>query len=198
MDRPARQQGRVGRGAHLLGRATASRATRKLACQRDDARLIGCDQVRLDWREFRSANCRWKAISFHLACAGSAVFLLPFLAAQRPGHEHVGQALRFCLSDLVIMKDVPARTCTANLLKLRPQFFQSCLLASIHRLVIRSGLSSRSAKSVGGHSPPISNLSLAAKPPAMAAIGQAARQPRAICDQSGLCRMRCAKRRSST
>jgi hypothetical protein len=48
MDRPARQQGRVGRGAHLLGRATASRATRKLACQRDDARLIGCDQVRLD------------------------------------------------------------------------------------------------------------------------------------------------------
>jgi hypothetical protein len=30
----------------------------------------------------------------------------------------------------------------------------------------------------------------------MAAIGRAARQPTAICDQSGLCRMRCAKRRS--
>jgi hypothetical protein len=29
---------------------------------------------------------------------GSAVFLLPFLAAQLPGYEHVGQALRFCLS----------------------------------------------------------------------------------------------------
>jgi hypothetical protein len=57
-------------------------------------------------------------------------------------------ALRFCLSDLVIMKDVPAR---ANLLKLRPQFFQSCLLASIHRLVIRSSLSSRSAKSVASN-----------------------------------------------
>jgi hypothetical protein len=35
--------------------------------------------------------------------------LHPFPAAQNPGHEHVGQALRFCLSDLVRMKDVPAR-----------------------------------------------------------------------------------------
>jgi hypothetical protein len=41
-------------------------------------------------------------------------------------------------------------------------------------------------------------VSLAAKPPAMAAIDQAAGQPRAICDQSRLCRLRCAKRRSST
>ena len=40
----------------------------------------------------------------------------------------------------VQLKDVPARTCTANLLKLRLQFFQSCLLVSIHRLVIRSSL----------------------------------------------------------
>jgi hypothetical protein len=40
--------------------------------------------------------------------------LHPFPAAQNPGYEHVGQALRFCLSDLVIMKDVPARTCTAR------------------------------------------------------------------------------------
>jgi hypothetical protein len=38
------------------------------------------------------------------------------------------------------------------------------------------------------------DLSPAAKPQAMAATGQAARQPRAICHQSGLCRMRCAKR----
>src|SRR5262245_4502417 len=44
----------------------------------------------------------------------NAVFLLPFLAAQFPGCEHEGQALRFCLSDLVIMKHVPARTCTAR------------------------------------------------------------------------------------
>src|SRR5262249_15043481 len=62
---------------------------------------------------------------FTLACAGSAyffshssrlntVFLLPFLEAQRPGYEHVAQALRFCLSDLVKMKAVPARTCTAR------------------------------------------------------------------------------------
>src|SRR5205823_1930905 len=70
-----------------------------------------------------------------------AVFLLPFLAAQWSGYEHTGQALRFCLSFLVKIKAVPARTSTANLLKLR----QSCLLASIHRLVIRSSLSSRSA-----------------------------------------------------
>src|SRR5262249_50784009 len=42
------------------------------------------------------------------------VLLLPFLAAQNPGYEHVGQALRFCLSDLVKMKAVPARTCTAR------------------------------------------------------------------------------------
>ena len=27
----------------------------------------------------------------------NAIFLLPFLAAQNPGREHVGQALRFCL-----------------------------------------------------------------------------------------------------
>jgi len=29
-------------------------------------------------------------------------------------YEHTGQALRFCLSDLVIIKAVPARTCTAR------------------------------------------------------------------------------------
>src|SRR2546430_11271096 len=45
---------------------------------------------------------------------------------------------------------LPARTCTANLLN-RPQFFQSCLLHSIHRLVIRSSLTSRSAKSVASN-----------------------------------------------
>jgi hypothetical protein len=55
--------------------------------------------------------------------------------------------LRFCLSDLVKIKAVPARTRTANLLKL----LQSCLLASIHRLGIRSSLSSRSAKSVASN-----------------------------------------------
>src|SRR5215467_11757391 len=86
---------------------------------------------------------------FRLACAGrlNTVFLLPFLAAQLPGYEYAGQALRFCLSFLVKIKAVPARTCTANLLKFR----QSCLLASIHRLVIRSNLSSRSAKSVASN-----------------------------------------------
>ena len=40
------------------------------------------------------------------------VLLLPFLPAQLPWYEHVGQALRFCLCDLVKMKAVPARTCT--------------------------------------------------------------------------------------
>src|SRR6266511_5167520 len=34
--------------------------------------------------------------------------LYPFPPAQNPGYEHVGQALRFCLSDLVRMKGVPA------------------------------------------------------------------------------------------
>src|SRR5262249_48518006 len=48
----------------------------------------------------------------------NAIFLLPFLAAQNPGCEHVGQALRFCLIDLVIIKDVPARTSTARKLGL--------------------------------------------------------------------------------
>src|SRR5262245_59127130 len=48
----------------------------------------------------------------------NAIFLLPFLAAQNPGCEHVGQALRFCLSDLVIIKDAPARTSTARKLGL--------------------------------------------------------------------------------
>src|SRR5262249_40558694 len=43
-----------------------------------------------------------------------AVFLLPFLAAQWPGYEYAGQALRFCLSFLVKIKAVPARTCTAR------------------------------------------------------------------------------------
>src|SRR5262249_51748930 len=40
--------------------------------------------------------------------------LHPFLAAQLPGYEHVGQALRLCLSFLVKIKAVPARTCTAR------------------------------------------------------------------------------------
>jgi hypothetical protein len=34
--------------------------------------------------------------------------LHPFPTVQNPGHEHVGQALRFCPSDVVRMKDVPA------------------------------------------------------------------------------------------
>ena len=53
---------------------------------------------------------------FTLACAGSlnTVFLLPFLAAQWPGYEHVGQALRFCLSFLAKIKAVPARTCATR------------------------------------------------------------------------------------
>src|SRR5262249_41470926 len=42
------------------------------------------------------------------------ILLHPFLLAQRPGSEHVGQALRFCLSDFVKMKVIPARTCTAR------------------------------------------------------------------------------------
>jgi hypothetical protein len=44
-----------------------------------------------------------------------AVPLYPFLLAQGPGSEHVGQALRFCLSDLIKIKVVPARTRTASL-----------------------------------------------------------------------------------
>jgi hypothetical protein len=59
---------------------------------------------------------------FTLTCAGrlNTVFLLPFLAAQFPGYEHVGQALRLCLSFLVKIKAVPARTCTARELGLDP------------------------------------------------------------------------------
>ena len=37
-----------------------------------------------------------------------SIALHPFPAAQNPGQQRVGQALRFCLSDLVRMKDVPA------------------------------------------------------------------------------------------
>src|SRR5262245_18553765 len=64
------------------------------------------------WHVPQAPNADGRLFLFTLACAGSAVFLLPFLVAQRPEYEHVGQALRFCLSDLVIMKAVPARTST--------------------------------------------------------------------------------------
>jgi hypothetical protein len=52
----------------------------------------------------------------HLDRRGAALHtapsLHPFPAARtNPGHERVGQALRFRLSDLVKMKAVPARTC---------------------------------------------------------------------------------------
>ena len=40
---------------------------------------------------------------------GRCIPLQPFLLAQNPGYKRVGQALRFCLSDLVRMKGVPAR-----------------------------------------------------------------------------------------
>jgi len=40
---------------------------------------------------------------------GRCIPLQPFLLAQNPGYKRVGQALRFCLSDLVRMKSVPAR-----------------------------------------------------------------------------------------
>jgi hypothetical protein len=46
----------------------------------------------------------------------------------------------------------------------------------------------------GGNGELTADLSPAAKPQALAATGQAARRPRAICHQSGLCRMQCAKR----
>jgi hypothetical protein len=86
----------------------------RLSFLRDDARLVGCDQVRLDRREFRSANCRWKAISFHARLRRQCSISSPIPRSSTPrGYEHVGQALRFCLSDLVIIKAVPARTCAA-------------------------------------------------------------------------------------
>jgi hypothetical protein len=51
---------------------------------------------------------------FTLACAGSAVFLLPFLAAQLPGYEHVGQALPTAIAAKIIRGDpTPATTLTA-------------------------------------------------------------------------------------
>jgi hypothetical protein len=55
----------------------------------------------------------------HLVGGGlPSIPLHPFPAAQNPGHERVGQVLRFCLSNFVIIKAVPARTRTASLLKL--------------------------------------------------------------------------------
>src|SRR5262245_40684447 len=44
--------------------------------------------------------------------------VVPQFGVLNPGCEHVGQALRFCLSDLVKIKDVPARTSTARKLGL--------------------------------------------------------------------------------
>jgi hypothetical protein len=38
-------------------------------------------------------------------------------SSNKPCDERVGQTLHFFLSDLVRMKDEPARTCTASLLK---------------------------------------------------------------------------------
>jgi hypothetical protein len=69
----------------------------------------------------------WCAIALRLGRRRQGIFLLPFLAAQNPGYEHVGQALRFCLSDLVIIKAVPARTRTARLLKLLSPGFDSSI-----------------------------------------------------------------------
>jgi hypothetical protein len=45
---------------------------------------------------------------------GLPILLYPFLLAQNPGYEYVGQALRFCLSLLIKIKAVPARTCTVR------------------------------------------------------------------------------------
>src|SRR4029453_5393206 len=50
----------------------------------------------------------WTRLGGGLLC----IPLHPFPAAQNPGYEHVGQAFSFCLSDLVIMKQVPARART--------------------------------------------------------------------------------------
>jgi hypothetical protein len=56
---------------------------------------------------------------------------LSILGYSKAWHEDAGQALRFCLRDLVKMKDVSARTRTASLLKLhnssliRPQLIST-------------------------------------------------------------------------
>jgi hypothetical protein len=68
---------------------------------------------------YPDCNCpsrpRWRSFHARLRVLRlPSIPLHPFPATQNPGHEHVGQALRLCLSDLVGMKDVPARTCTAH------------------------------------------------------------------------------------
>jgi hypothetical protein len=83
----------------LVG-AHGARSTRSKASRRSIMLL----QV-LTPRPVRSL-ISWTRLGGGLPC----ILLHPFPAAQNPGCEHVGQALRFCLSDLVIMKHVPART----------------------------------------------------------------------------------------
>jgi Histidine kinase len=113
--------------------------------QPDDARPVGCNQVRLDRREFRSASCRWKAISFHARLRRQCSISSPIPR----GSTSWVRARR---ASLALLPQRPRQnessTGASEPAQASPQFFQSCLLASIHRLVIRSSLSSRSAKSV--------------------------------------------------
>ena len=66
---------------------------------------LACQDAPLLPRLLASSNIRTR-----LGGGLLSIPLNPFPAAQKPGYEHVGQALRFYLSDLVRMKDVPART----------------------------------------------------------------------------------------
>jgi hypothetical protein len=102
-------------GLQPAGLSEAKRSCRDRVAAQSGHRLSRRNDVRLRESRLRSAWFR-------------RIPLYPFLPAQNPGCEHVGQALRFCLSDLVIMKDLPARTRTASLLKLH----NSSLIRSQH------------------------------------------------------------------
>jgi hypothetical protein len=100
---------------------------RRIAAWRPNYCRLGGGNRRQRWfiaglQSGEIGSCTMRSIiALHSGASLLCIPLHPFPAAQNPGYEHVGQALRFCLSDLVIMKDVPARTCTARELGLDPQ-----------------------------------------------------------------------------
>jgi hypothetical protein len=112
---------------------------------------------RLQAQETLGVNRRAIALRARAQVGGGllSIQLHPFPAAQNPGHERVGQALRFCLSDFVIIKAVPARACTAK--PAQASQFESYSIGSAFSLVswlqlpIRSSLINRSAKSVASN-----------------------------------------------
>jgi hypothetical protein len=99
--------GRQGRAADLATRETESRRKTGRLCGSKDC---GFSQVFADKAQKASQgetlngwlDCVASVSSHDLTLEALPLHLFP--PAQSPGYEHVGQALRFCLSDLIKIK----------------------------------------------------------------------------------------------